>query len=104
MREEDHPIAGRMRKILEDALVPTSLDIVDESYKHAKHAHVVSRAGTAAGTQETHFHIKVVSERFQGKSRLERHRLINALIADEMGPEKVHAIAIDARAPGENTP
>ncbi len=98
---EGHPIAERIRRTLSDALAPSELDVVDESYKHAKHAHVVARAGSAAGTQETHFLIKVVSQSFKGKTRLERHRTINDLIADEMGPDKVHAIAIEARAPGD---
>lgn len=101
MTEQSHPVAGRIRRSLEEALAPLELDVIDESHKHAGHAHVVSRRGTAAGTQETHFRIKVVSDRFSGKSRLDRHRTINALIADEIGPDKVHAIAIEARAPDE---
>lgn len=101
MGEQGHTVAERIRRTLEHALAPATLEIVDESHKHAGHAHVVSRAGTAGATGETHFLIKVVSESFHGKSRLDRHRTINALIADEMGPNKVHAIAIDARAPDE---
>lgn len=101
MSERGHAVAERIRRILESALAPETLEVIDESHKHAGHAHVVSRTGTAAGTSETHFLIKVVSQSFQDKSRLDRHRTINALIADEMGPDKVHAIAIDARAPGE---
>lgn len=103
MNEEaqGHPVAGRIRQSLAKALNPSELEVIDESYKHAKHAHVVSRAGSATGPEETHFLIKVVSQAFQGKTRLERHRAINGLIADEMGPDKVHAIAIEARAPGE---
>ncbi len=101
MTDQSHPVSQRIRQTLEGALAPTSLDVIDESHKHAGHAHVVSRAGAATGTEETHFRIKVVSESFHGKSRLERHRAINALIGAEMGPDKVHAIAIEARAPGE---
>lgn len=101
MTDQAHPVAHRIKARLEGALAPSRLDVIDESHKHAGHAHVVSRAGTATGTQETHFKIKVVSDSFLGKSRLERHRAINALIGDEMGPNKVHAIAIDAKAPGE---
>ena len=101
MSAQGHGVAERIRQTLEGALAPVSLDVIDESHKHAGHAHVVSRAGTAEGVGETHFLIKVVAPGFQGKSRLDRHRTINALIADEMGPNKVHAVAIDARAPGE---
>ena len=53
----------------------------------------------AAG--ETHFLIKVVSPHFDGKSRLDRHRMVNDLLAGEMGPNGVHAMAIEARAPEE---
>ena len=98
---DGHQVAGRLRQALTSGLAPTHLDVIDESHKHASHAHVMSRPGTAQTTGETHFLIKVVSESFKGKTRLARHRAINALIADEMGPDKVHAIAIDARAPGE---
>ncbi len=101
MSEQDHPVAARIRAALEAGLEPASLDVVDESYKHAKHAHVVSRAGTAGASGETHFLIKVTSRQFENKTRLERHRMINDLVAGEMGPDKVHAIAIEARAPGE---
>ena len=94
-------VAGRIRSALVEALAPTSLEVIDESAKHAHHAHVVSRAGSATGTGETHFRIKVVSDGFRGKSRLERHRAINALLADELTPDGVHALAIEARAPGE---
>ena len=94
-------VAGRMRQILNEALAPHALDIVDESHKHASHAHRAARPGGATGTGETHFLIKVVSDGFRGKSRLERHRAINALLADELGVDKVHALAIEARAPGE---
>lgn len=94
-------VADRIRHTLTAALAPTSLEVIDESARHAGHAHVVSRAGSAQGTGETHFRIKVVSEGFRGKSRLERHRAINALLADELTPDGVHALAIEARAPGE---
>ena len=94
-------VAGRMRQILNEALAPHALDIADESHKHASHAHRLSRPGGAQGTGETHFRIKVVSDGFRGKSRLERHRAINALLADELGVDKVHALAIEAHAPGE---
>ena len=97
----DGIVAERIRRVLNEALAPHALDIEDESHKHASHAHRLSRPGGATGTGETHFKIKVVSDGFRGKSRLERHRAINALLADELGVDKVHALAIEARAPGE---
>ena len=99
--QEAHPVAGRIRQTLQAALAPTVLDVIDESHKHAKHAHMMERSGTAGAPGETHFKIKVVSESFRGKSLLERHRAINALVAGEMGPDRVHAIAIEAKVPGE---
>ena len=101
MSEQGHPVADRIRRTLEDALSPTALDVVDESHKHAGHAHRAARPGAATGTSETHFAIAVTSRAFAGKSRIDRHRIVNALLAGEMGPEKVHALAIDARAPDE---
>ena len=101
MDNPGHDVAGRITQALKTALSPVSLDVIDESYKHAGHAHVVTRAGTAGGVGGTHFQINVVSEAFRGKSRVERHRAINAALAPEMGEGGVHAIAINARAPGE---
>ena len=101
MSEQGHPVADRIRRTLEDILAPTALDVVDESHKHAGHAHRAARPGGATGESETHFHIAVTSQAFEGKTRIERHRIINALLAPEMGPDKVHAVAIDARAPGD---
>ena len=94
-------VAHRIRRTLTEALAPSSLEVIDDSARHAGHAHVASRPGSAHGTGETHFRIKVVSEGFRGKSRLDRHRAINALLADELTPDGVHALAIEARAPGE---
>ena len=99
--QDAHPVAGRIRETLRAALAPSALDVVDESHKHAKHAHLMDRPGTAGAPGETHFRIKVVSESFRGKSLLQRHRAINDLVAGEMGPGKVHAIAIEAKVPGE---
>ena len=96
-----HPGGARLRCSPTAALSPSELEVIDESYKHAKHAHVVARAGTAGASGETHFLIKVTSPHFAGKSRIDRHRLVNHAVAAEMGPDGVHAVAIEARAPGE---
>ena len=104
MSEQDpqnHPVASRLRESLAAALSPSELEVIDESHKHAKHAHVVARAGTAGASGETHFLIKVTSERFAGKSRIDRHRMVNDIVAGEMSPDGGHAVAIEARAPGE---
>jgi BolA protein len=75
------------------AFAPESLEVADESHLHAGHA------GHRPGG-ETHFRLYIVSEAFRGKSRLERHRTINAALAEELAGG-VHALAIHASAPGE---
>lgn len=92
--------AERIQTKLQNALMPTLLEVIDDSRKHAGHAHVISRGGTATTIGETHFRIKVVAEAFHGKSRIDRHRTINALLQEEFAGG-VHALAIDAKAPGE---
>lgn len=86
-------MAERITKKLEDALAPQRLSVIDESHQHQGHG------GWREGG-ETHFRVDIVSEAFAGKSRLERHRLVNAALAQELA-ERVHALAIVARAPGE---
>jgi BolA protein len=78
---------------LTEAFAPESLRVVDESDLHAGHA------GHRPGG-ETHFRLYIVSRAFGGKTRLERHRLINAALAAELAGG-VHALAIHASAPGE---
>ena len=76
------------------ALAPVSVKVQDESHLHAGHA------GARPGGQ-THFRVYIVSEAFKGKTRIERHRAINAILAEELAAG-VHALAIHASAPGEN--
>ena len=78
---------------LQEAFAPVSLDVEDESGQHAGHA------GHSPGG-ETHFRLYIVSDAFRGKSRLERHRMINATLAQVLA-DGVHALAIHAAAPGE---
>ena len=78
---------------LNDAFAPESIDVVDESNLHEGHA------GHRPGGQ-SHFRIYIVSQAFAGKSRIDRHRLINAVLADDLSGG-VHALAIHASAPGE---
>jgi BolA protein len=83
-----------MKAKLEAGLAPERLEIDDQSHLHAGHS------GWREGG-ETHFRIKVASAQFVGKSRLERHRIIYALLKDEIAAG-VHALAIDAAAPGDS--
>jgi BolA protein len=82
-------------KKLREAFQPESLDVTDESHLHEGHS------GHRPGG-ETHFRVYIVSPAFEGKSRLERHRMINTLLAPELAGS-VHALAIKAHAPGETT-
>jgi BolA family transcriptional regulator, general stress-responsive regulator len=93
-------LGDRIRTKLQEGLTPIVLEVIDESHKHAGHAHAVTRPGTAHGSGETHFQVKVVSDAFTGKSRVDRHRAINGLLTAELAGG-VHALAIDAKAPGE---
>ena len=87
-------IADRIEEKLQAALDPTVLEVEDQSHLHAGHS------GAREGGQ-THYHIKVASARFSGKGRVERHRMVYALLADEIA-EGVHALALQTRAPGES--
>jgi len=77
---------------LRDALAPSALEVQDDSHLHAGHA------GALEGR---HFSIRVTSERFNGLSRVARHRLVYDAL-HHLIPRGIHAIAIDARAPGES--
>jgi BolA protein len=80
-------------KKLSEAFSPESLDVSDESHLHEGHA------GHRPGG-ETHFRVYIVSAAFEGKSRIERHRMINSALEAEL-KAGVHALAIKAQAPGE---
>ena len=88
---------------LRQAFRPQRLDVVNESHLHAGHHHEQSgHQAVYDGTGETHFRVRIVSEAFAGKNRIERHRAVNALLADELA-HGVHALAIEPAAPGEKT-
>ena len=86
-------VEQNIQEKLTSAFAPVALRVVNDSHRHAGHA-------SSPGTGESHFSLYVVSEAFFGKSRLERHRLVNAVLAEELAG-KVHALAVTALAPGE---
>jgi BolA protein len=86
-------VKDNITKKLREAFSPESLDVADESHLHEGHS------GHRPGG-ETHFRVYIVSMAFEGKSRIERHRMINTLLAPELAGS-VHALAIKAHAPGE---
>jgi BolA protein len=81
---------------LTKAFAPQRLQVVDDSHRHAGHA------GARPGGQ-THYSVHIVSQAFHGKSRIDRHRMVNAALAREL-QGGVHALAIRAAAPGEAEP
>lgn len=76
---------------LRQALQPERLEVEDDSHLHVGHA------GAREGR---HFTVRLVSDRFAGLSRVARHRLVYAAL-ETLIPRGIHALAIDARAPGE---
>ncbi|MBU1210452.1 MAG: BolA family transcriptional regulator [Alphaproteobacteria bacterium] len=87
-------IEQQMREKLMVALEPTRLDILNESEQHAGHR-------SSPGTGNSHFRLLIVSPVFTGKSRVARHRLVNEILAEELGG-LVHAMALRTYAPGES--
>ena len=82
----------RIRALLTEALAPQSLDVADDSHKHAGHA------GARGG--QGHFSVDIVSAAFAGKLPLARHRLVYAALGDMMQTD-IHALSIRARTPDE---
>ena len=83
---------GRIESILRGRFAPERLEIRDDSARHAGHA------GAAAGGG--HFDVLIVSAAFDGKTLLERHRLVNDALRDMIGRE-IHALGLRTVAPGE---
>ena len=96
-------MAVSMRSKLKAALHPTLLDITNESASHAGHMGNPDGAADA----ETHFHVHVVSEAFNGLRSIQRHRLVYAAVDEEMkqgvgGKPPVHALSLRTETPDEN--
>jgi BolA protein len=78
---------------LTEAFAPQALTVTDESHLHE--GHMGHRPGG-----ETHFRVYIVSPAFEGKSRIDRHRMINAALAAELAGS-VHALALTSKTPSE---
>jgi BolA protein len=83
--------AAQIAAVLQAALAPLSLEVDDDSHLHVGHA------GAREGR---HFSVRIVSAGFSGLSRVARHRLVYDALRSSM-TRGIHALAIDARAPGE---
>ena len=87
------PVAREIEKRLRAALAPARLAVINDSARHHGHA-------GDDGSGESHFTVEIESTAFAGMSRLQRQRAVNAALGDLM-KERVHALAIRAREPGE---
>jgi BolA protein len=86
---------NRIADKLTRAFTPRRLEIVDDSARHHGHA-----GAHPDGGGETHFNVLIEADAFIGKSRVERQRLVHAVLADEL-QERVHALALKLVVPGE---
>jgi BolA family transcriptional regulator, general stress-responsive regulator len=87
------PMATEIETRLMAALAPTHLNVINDSASHSGHS-------GDDGTGESHFTVEIESATFAGVARLERQRMVNRALGDLPG-QKVHALAIKAKAPGE---
>jgi len=86
-------VAETIRTKLTASLAPEKLTIVDESHRHAGHA-------GSRPEGETHFQVTVVASAFEGKSRLERQRMVYGILAAELA-DRVHALTLKTLTPNE---
>ncbi len=86
------PTAAHLQARLQERLIPTALEVIDESYQHAGHA------GVNASGVGTHFRVRLASPFFTGKSRVARHRLVYDAVQDFMD-QGLHALAIETDVP-----
>lgn len=90
-------VADTIRNKLTSSFAPSEISVTDDSHRHAGHSGATRADG---GQGETHFSVRIVSEKFAGLSRVERQRRVYAALAEEMrGP--VHALTLTALSPAE---
>ena len=94
----DGPVAKRIREKLTAALSPTLIELEDDSWRHAGHHHEGGMDAQPGG--ESHFNLTVVADAFDGMGRVQRQRLINSTLAEELAGQ-VHALSIRALTESE---
>ena len=87
------PAQLEMEALLTATFAPSRLAVINDSAKHHGHS-------GDDGSGESHFTVEIEAAAFAGVSRLERQRMVNRALGDLPG-QRVHALAIKARAPGE---
>lgn len=90
---QDGSVRDLMVSRLTEAFAPERLAVLDESAAHAGHA-------GHSGAGESHFRVRIVAAGFAGLGRVDRHRRVNEVLREAFG-RGVHALAIEATAPGE---
>jgi len=87
------PLAQEITQLLTAAFAPEHLAVINDSARHSGHM-------GDDGSGESHFTVEITSAAFAGVSRVMRQRMVNGALGDIPG-QRVHALAIKARAPGE---
>ncbi|RFC67982.1 MULTISPECIES: BolA family protein [Mesorhizobium] len=87
-------IQERIEAKLEKAFSPERMAVINESHLHAGHQ------ADFDGKGETHFRVRIVTAKFAGMGRVDRHRAVKELLTEEF-KDGVHALAIEPAAPGE---
>jgi len=91
-------IADAIKSKLNNSFSPSHLEVIDESYKHAGHAgaaaHAAAYGDGGEGSAESHFHVRISGDAFDGMSRLARHRAVMAELSDMM-EGRVHALSLE---------
>lgn len=80
-------IADLMHERLTQALTPQALEVIDQSHEHAGHS------GNPDGAGETHYHLVIRAQAFEGLSRIARHRLVHSALGDLV--PRIHALSMD---------
>jgi len=89
------PVGQEIERRLTAALAPERLEIVDDSHRHRGHG------GFRGEDAESHFTVRVTAAAFAGQSRVARQRAVYAALGELIAPDRIHALSIEARAPGE---
>ncbi|KAL5523900.1 hypothetical protein ACEPAG_8073 [Sanghuangporus baumii] len=90
-------VEASIRLKLTKLLEPATLTVVNDSWKHKHHRAMIDKGG---GDGETHFSITIISHAFQGKSLMQRHRMIYSALADEL-QQGLHALSLVTKTPEE---
>ncbi|WP_026942516.1 BolA family protein [Hellea balneolensis] len=88
-------IASSIKEKLKQSFNPSQLEVIDESHKHAHHRGAHEHAADG-GSAESHFHVVIISDKFEGLSRLAKHRAVLDVLSEEIA--QIHAFSLEASA------